>query len=60
MTLMFILWLGKKGKDTPAPDAPPSVAIPQKPPTDMIKRGEEDLNSKYISKFISYIEFQNT
>jgi len=41
---------GKKGKETPAVDATPAVIVPQKPPTTMKKRGEEDLDSKYIGK----------
>ena len=41
---------GKKGKDTPAVDAAPAIPLPEKPPTSMRKRGEEDLDSKYIGK----------
>ena len=35
-------------KDAQAVDVSPAVPIPQKPPTSMKKRGEEDLDSKYI------------
>ena len=41
---------GKKGKETPAMEATPAVSVPQKPATSMKKRGEEDLDSKYIGK----------
>ena len=41
---------GKKGKETPALEATPTVSIPPKPPTSMKKRGEEDLDSKYIGE----------
>lgn len=37
---------GKKGKES----ATPAVIVPQKPPTTMKKRGEEDLDAKYIGK----------
>ena len=39
---------GKKGKETPAMEAIPAVSVPQKPATSMKKRGEEDLDAKYI------------
>ena len=45
---------GKKGKETPAPDTATSVPVPQKPPTSMRKRGEEDLDSKYIGALTQY------
>lgn len=40
----------KKGKDTPAGkgDVGEEFPMPQKSPTTMKKRGEEDLESKYI------------
>ena len=41
---------GKKGKETPAMEATPAVSVPQKPATSMKKRGEEDLDSKYIGE----------
>ena len=41
---------GKKGKDTPAVDAASAIPLPEKPPTSMRKRGEEDLDSKYIGE----------
>ena len=41
---------GKKGKETPAADADPAIPLPEKPPTSMRKRGEEDLDSKYIGE----------
>ena len=41
---------GKKGKDTPVSnDLAPTVTMPSKPATQMKKRGEEDLDSKYLS-----------
>lgn len=43
---------GKKGKETPAADAGPAIPLPEKPPTSMKKRGEEDLDSKYIGQYI--------
>lgn len=59
---------GKKGKETPAVDATPAVIVPQKPPTTMKKRGEEDLDAKYIGKLslvyacwcICYVTYHNT
>lgn len=42
---------GKKGKETPIPDnMAGAITIPTKPPTKMKKRGEEDLEAKYLSK----------
>ena len=43
---------GKKGKETPGLPKPGSedIPLPQKPPTMMKKRGEEDTDSKYIGK----------
>ena len=38
---------GKKGKDTPG-DTGPAIPLPEKPPVSMMKRGEEDTDSKYI------------
>lgn len=44
---------GKKGKETPtANESAPAVSMPSKPPTQMKKRGEEDLASKYLSKIL--------
>ena len=39
---------GKKGKDTPAGDTGPAIPLPEKQPVSMMKRGEEDTDSKYI------------
>ena len=50
---MVLLTLAKKGKDTPtANDLAPVVSMPVKPPTLMKKRGEEDLESRYLSKIL--------
>ena len=43
---------GKKGKDTPLPDVSSLLPIPEKPSTEMKKRGEENVDSKYLSKFL--------
>ena len=42
---------GKKGKDTPGMDAGLDIPLPEKPPTSMRRRGEEDLDSKYIGQY---------
>ena len=47
---------GKKGKDTPAMDAGLAIPLPEKPATSMRKRGEEDLDSKYIGQYSSSIQ----
>ncbi|XP_064382294.1 sperm-associated antigen 17-like isoform X3 [Halichondria panicea] len=39
----------KKGKETPSLDVPPTVPVPPKPMTLMVKRGEEDGDLKYIN-----------
>ena len=42
---------GKRGKETPvATEAAPTVAMPSKVSTTMKKRGDEDLDSKYLRK----------
>lgn len=43
---------GKKGKDTPLPDASSLLPVPEKLPTEMKKRGVENFDSKYLSKFL--------
>lgn len=47
----------KKGKDTPAGkgDVGEEFPMPQKGPTTMKKRGEEDLESKYIGRLYCLI-----
>ena len=43
---------GKKGKETPATEVAPAIPLPEKPLVSMRKRGEEDLDSKYIGMLL--------
>lgn len=43
---------GKKGKETPATEVAPAIPLPEKPLVSMRKRGEEDLDSKYIGMLV--------
>ena len=46
---MYVIIAGKKGKNTPVCVAEPTVPLPVKQMTSMLKRGQDD-HTKYLCK----------
>ena len=50
MSAKFCIFTGKKGKNTPVSTTEPTMPLPMKQPTSMLKRGQED-DTKYLCEY---------